>query len=115
MDHNRTVSQERLELIYESTLQQFRTGRSMQKVIINLYAKGLNEDEAEKLANKAYYRYREEENQRELQESYTKPLIPVPNFFKSLAMKFIAFVLAMITGVFVNPEYFKKRAERRVK
>lgn len=114
MNNNSTISQERLELIYESALRQFRSGRSLAKVIVNLYGKGLEEDEAEKIANKAYYKYREEEGQRELQESYTKPLIPIPGFLKTFIFKIISFVLSMLTGHFINLERFKKGNEKRV-
>ena len=113
MNYNQSLSQDRLELIEESALRQFRSGRSLEKVIVNLYAKGLEEEEAEKVANKAYRKYREEENQRELQESYTKPLIPSP-FLKSIATKMIAFVLSMLAGHFINPKLLTKQDEKRV-
>jgi len=57
----RNVSQEDLELIYQSALLQFRNGRPREKIIVTLYGKGLEEDEAEIVANNAYRQYIEEE------------------------------------------------------
>jgi hypothetical protein len=60
-------------------------------VSVNLQAKGLEEDEAEKLANKAYCEFREEEKRRELKDSYAKPSIPIPmSFFKTVIRGLIA-------------------------
>jgi hypothetical protein len=77
MDDN--ISQERLQLIYEAALRQFRSGVDRSKVIVNLYSKGFEEDEAEDLANKAYAEYWEEKRQVELKENYDKPLASYPN------------------------------------
>jgi len=51
------------------------------RVAVNLQAKGLEEDETENLANKAYYEFSEEEKLRELKDSYAKPLIPFQYVF----------------------------------
>ena len=77
----RNVSQEDLEIIYHSALLQFRNGRPRRKIVVILYGKGLEEDEAEIVANKAYRQYMEEEQKRQLKESYDKPLIVISNFF----------------------------------
>jgi len=108
------IAKERLGLLYESALRQFRSGRSFEKVLVNLYSKGLEEEEAEKVAKKAYYQYREEQQGRQLKESYEKPLLVLPRFFKSFVIKLISFVLSMLFGHFINLERFIKRDEKRV-
>ena len=110
----RNVSQEDLELIYQSALLQFRNGRPKEKIIVTLYGKGLEEDEAEIVANKAYRQYMDEEQKRQLQESYDKPLISIPISFKKLGIKIISFVISMLFGHFINVERLMKRDEKRV-
>ena len=109
------ISQERLELIYESALRQFRSGRSLEKIVINLQAKGLEDNEAQNLASKAYRQFMEEEKRREVHESYDKPLIPLPtSFLKTVIRGLFAWVLSILSGHFVNPEHLKKRNEKRI-
>jgi hypothetical protein len=99
MNDDSTISHKRLELIYESALRQLRSGRSLARVAVNLQAKGLKEDEAEKLANKVYCEYQEEEKRRELKDNYCKPLIPFSmRFFKTIISGLIAWVLSILTG-----------------
>lgn len=115
MAANSTVSQERLELIYESALRQLRSGRSLETVIINLQVKGLEEDEAQNLAKKAWSKYMEEERRQEIRENYNKPLVSLPiNFFKTIGRGLIAWVLSVLSGHLVNPAHLKKRDEERV-
>lgn len=115
MDTNSTISKERLELIYESALRQFRSGRGLERVVVNLQAKGLEEEDAQKLANQAYYCYREEAKRQELHENYSKPLISLPTrFLKAVVRGLIAWVLSILTGHLINPKYLKNHGERRV-
>ncbi len=114
MDENNVTSHERLELIYDSALRQFRGGRSFEKVIVTLYTKGLEEDEAKQVADRAYQQYIAEEQQKQLEERYDKPLLSIPQWFKSFAIKMISFVLSMFLGHFINIERWIKRDEKRV-
>lgn len=114
MGCNNTISTERLDLIHESALRQFRSGRSFDKVLVNLYVRGLEEVEAETVAKKAYAQYLEEEQKRQFEKSYEKPLLGIPCFLKSFAIKMISFVLSMVVGHFINIERFIKRDEKRV-
>lgn len=114
MDDNNAISQERLELIYDSALRQFRGGRSFEKVIVTLYTKGLEEDEAKQVADRAYQQYIAEEQQKQRKERYDKPLLSIPQWFKSFAIKMISFVLSMFLGHFINIERWIKRDEKRV-
>lgn len=114
MGCNNTISTERLDLIHESALRQFRSGRSFDKVLVNLYVRGLEEVEAETVAKKAYAQYLEEEQKRQFEKSYEKPLLGVPRFFKSFVIKMISFALSMVVGHFINIERFIKRDEKRV-
>jgi len=111
----RNVSQEDLEIIYQSALLQFRNGRPRGKIIVTLYGKGLEQDEAEIVADKAYRQYMQEEKQRELRENYDKPLITIPNALKTFGIKAFSFVLSMLFGHFINIERLMKRDEKRVK
>lgn len=113
MGCNNTISTERLDLIHESALRQFRSGRSFDKVLVNLYVRGLEEAEAETVAKKAYAQYLEEQK-RQFEKSYEKPLLGIPCFLKSFAIKMISFVLSMVVGHFINIERFIKRDEKRV-
>lgn len=114
IDYSKTISRERLQLIYDSTLRQFRSGRSYEKVLVNLYSKGLEENEADNLAVKAYRQYQEEEQRRQLEESYNEPLLAVPQSLKTFGIKMISFVLSMLLGHFINLERWTKRNEKRV-
>lgn len=113
MDEN--ISQERLQVIYEAVLRQVRNGVDKSKIIVNLYAKGFEEEEAEDLVSRAYAEYLEEKRQVELKESYNKPLVPIPtNLLKTILRGIFAWVLSVFIGHFISPEHFKKRSEKRV-
>lgn len=113
MDGN--ISQERLQVIYEAVLRQVRNGIDKSKIIVNLYAKGFEEEEAEALVSKAYAEYLEEKRQVELKERYDTPLVPIPtNFLKTIFRGIVAWVLSVFTGHLISPEHLKKRSEKRV-
>ncbi len=56
----------------------------------------------------------EEERKTQFQESYDKPLMPIPRFLKTFVIKIFSFVLSMIFGRFINIERLMKCDEKRV-